>query len=52
MLILIWPDSVHGFPPEEEFLQEIADAGFASLGVKRLSLGIAKIFSGIKKGMV
>jgi len=44
--------SVHGFPPEEEFLQEIADAGFASLGVKRLSLGIAKIFSGIKKGMV
>jgi len=44
--------SVHGFPPEEEFLQEIADAGFASLGVKRLSLGIAKIFSGIKKGVV
>jgi len=44
--------SVHGFPPEEEFLQEIADAGLASLGVKRLSLGIAKIFSGIKKGMV
>jgi len=44
--------SVHGFPPEKEYLQEIADAGFASLGVKRLSLGIAKIFSGIKKGMV
>jgi len=44
--------SVHGFPPEEEFLQEIADAGFAPLGIKRLSLGIAKIFSGIKKGMV
>ena len=44
--------SVHGFPPEKEYLQEIADAGFASLGVKRLSLGIAKIFSGIKKGIV
>ena len=43
--------SVHGFPPEEEFLQEIADAGFASLGVKSLSLGIAKIYRGIKKGM-
>ena len=44
--------SVHGFPPEEEFLQEIADAGFASLGVKRLSLGIAKIYRGLKKGLV
>ena len=43
--------SVHGFPPEKEFLQEIADAGFASLGVKRLSLGIAKIYGGIKKGI-
>jgi demethylmenaquinone methyltransferase/2-methoxy-6-polyprenyl-1,4-benzoquinol methylase len=43
--------SVHGFPTEKEFLQEIADAGFTPLGVERLSLGIAKIFSGIKKGM-
>jgi demethylmenaquinone methyltransferase / 2-methoxy-6-polyprenyl-1,4-benzoquinol methylase len=42
--------SVHRFPPEKDFLQEIADAGFAPLGVKRLSLGIAKIFKGIKKG--
>jgi demethylmenaquinone methyltransferase/2-methoxy-6-polyprenyl-1,4-benzoquinol methylase len=44
--------SVHGFPAEKEFLQEIADAGFAPLGVKRLSLGIAKIYRGIKKDMV
>jgi len=43
--------SVHGFPSEKEFLQEIADAGFTPLGVKRLSLGIAKIYSGMKKGM-
>jgi len=43
--------SVHGFPAEKEFLQEIADAGFTPLGVKSLSLGIAKIYSGIKKGM-
>ena len=43
--------SVHGFPPEKKFLQEIADAGFTALGVKKLSLGIAKIYSGIKKGM-
>jgi demethylmenaquinone methyltransferase/2-methoxy-6-polyprenyl-1,4-benzoquinol methylase len=41
--------SVHGFPPEKEFLQEIADAGFIPLGVKRLSLGIAKVFTGTKK---
>jgi hypothetical protein len=41
--------SVHGFSPEKEFLREIADAGLVPLGVQRLSLGIAKIFSGIKK---
>ena len=40
--------SVHGFPSEKDFLQEIADAGFTALGVKNLSLGIAKIYSGIK----
>jgi demethylmenaquinone methyltransferase/2-methoxy-6-polyprenyl-1,4-benzoquinol methylase len=43
--------SVHAFPSEKDFLQEIADAGFTPLGVKRLSLGIAKIFRGIKIGM-
>jgi len=40
--------SVHGFPSEKAFLREIADAGLKPLGVKRLSLGIAKIYSGIK----
>jgi demethylmenaquinone methyltransferase / 2-methoxy-6-polyprenyl-1,4-benzoquinol methylase len=43
--------SVHGFPSEKAFLQEIADAGFAPLGIERLSLGIAKIYRGIKKGV-
>jgi demethylmenaquinone methyltransferase/2-methoxy-6-polyprenyl-1,4-benzoquinol methylase len=41
--------SVHGFPSEKEFVREIADAGFKPLGVKKLSLGIAKIYKGIKK---
>lgn len=43
--------SVHGFPSEKDFLQEIADAGFTALGVERLSLGIAKIFVAVKKSM-
>jgi demethylmenaquinone methyltransferase/2-methoxy-6-polyprenyl-1,4-benzoquinol methylase len=41
--------SVHGFPPEKDFLREIADAGFKPLGVKKLSIGIAKIYMGVKK---
>ena len=40
--------SVHGFPREDEFLREITDTGFTPLGVKRLSLGVAKIYRGIK----
>ncbi|UCG13369.1 MAG: ubiquinone/menaquinone biosynthesis methyltransferase [Deltaproteobacteria bacterium] len=42
-------ESVHGFPEERAFLQEIGQAGFTSLGVKKLTYGIAKIFMGIKK---
>ena len=42
--------SVHGFPSEKEFLQEIAAAGFAILGVKKLYLGIAKIYRAVKEG--
>ena len=44
--------SVHEFPSEKEFLREIGDAGFTPLGVRKLSLGIAKIYRGIKKGAV
>jgi len=40
--------SVHGFPREDDFFREITEAGFTPLGVKRLSLGIAKIYRGIK----
>ena len=40
--------SVHDFPTEQGFLQEIAGAGFTSLGIKKLTYGIAKIFRGIK----
>ncbi|MCG6981043.1 MAG: bifunctional demethylmenaquinone methyltransferase/2-methoxy-6-polyprenyl-1,4-benzoquinol methylase UbiE [Deltaproteobacteria bacterium] len=40
--------SVHDFPTEREFLQEIGRAGFVSPGVKRLTYGVAKIFRGIK----
>jgi demethylmenaquinone methyltransferase/2-methoxy-6-polyprenyl-1,4-benzoquinol methylase len=43
--------SVHRFPHEKDFLREIAAAGFMSVGVKKLSLGIAKIYRGIKAGM-
>ncbi|MGD8371200.1 MAG: ubiquinone/menaquinone biosynthesis methyltransferase [Syntrophobacterales bacterium] len=43
-------DSVHGFPGEMAFLQEMGNAGFTSLGIKKLTYGIAKIFRGIKRG--
>jgi demethylmenaquinone methyltransferase/2-methoxy-6-polyprenyl-1,4-benzoquinol methylase len=41
-------DSVHNFPTESEFLEEIGSVGFTSLGVKKLTYGIAKIFMGVK----
>ena len=41
--------SVHGFPSADEFLAEIGRAGFTSLGIKKLTYGIAKIFQGVKK---
>jgi demethylmenaquinone methyltransferase/2-methoxy-6-polyprenyl-1,4-benzoquinol methylase len=43
-------DSVHGFPGAKSFLREIAEAGFISLGVKKLTYGVAKIFRGVKSG--
>ena len=41
--------SVHEFPNEKEFLQEMGRAGFTSLGLKKLTYGIAKIFKGRKE---
>ena len=40
--------SVHEFPNEKEFLQEMESAGFTELGIKKLTYGIAKIFRGVK----
>jgi demethylmenaquinone methyltransferase/2-methoxy-6-polyprenyl-1,4-benzoquinol methylase len=42
-------DSVHAFPGEKAFLQEIGEAGFTSLEIKRLTYGAAKIFKGVKE---
>jgi demethylmenaquinone methyltransferase/2-methoxy-6-polyprenyl-1,4-benzoquinol methylase len=41
-------ESVRAFPGDKEFLEEIGESGFAQLGVKKLTQGIAKIYSGIK----
>ena len=41
-------DSVDEFPADPSFLQEIKEAGFSELGVKKLTFGIAKIFHGVK----
>lgn len=41
-------ESVHNFPTEGDFLKEMARAGCSRLGVRKLTYGIAKIFSGFK----
>lgn len=43
-------ESVHNFPAERGFLEEIGSVGFTRLGVKKLSYGIAKIFMGVRDG--
>jgi demethylmenaquinone methyltransferase/2-methoxy-6-polyprenyl-1,4-benzoquinol methylase len=40
--------SVDQFPSDALFLQEIGNAGFQRLGVRKLTFGIAKIFQGTK----
>lgn len=40
--------SVEAFPAEQEFLREIAGAGCTHLAVKKLTYGIAKIYSAIR----
>lgn len=44
-------ESVHDFPTEKGFLDEIGTAGFTRLGLRKLSYGIAKIFIGTKTEM-
>jgi demethylmenaquinone methyltransferase/2-methoxy-6-polyprenyl-1,4-benzoquinol methylase len=43
-------ESVRAFPSEEGFLEEIAESGFVDLKVRKLTRGIAQIFSGIRQG--
>jgi demethylmenaquinone methyltransferase / 2-methoxy-6-polyprenyl-1,4-benzoquinol methylase len=42
-------ESVNAFPGDASFLAEMAEAGFTSLVVKKLTLGVARIFSGVKE---
>jgi len=42
-------DSVESFPRDEQFVAEIAAAGFADTKIKKLTFGISKIFMGVKK---
>ncbi|CAB4058230.1 COQ5 [Lepeophtheirus salmonis] len=41
-------ESIHNFPPQEEFMQMIKNAGFRFVTYKNLSLGIVAIHSGFK----
>jgi demethylmenaquinone methyltransferase / 2-methoxy-6-polyprenyl-1,4-benzoquinol methylase len=43
-------ESVQAFPEPEAFLKEIGEAGFRDLAIRKLTFGIAKIYSGIKPG--
>jgi demethylmenaquinone methyltransferase/2-methoxy-6-polyprenyl-1,4-benzoquinol methylase len=40
--------SICEFPGDSEFLHEIEAAGFKNTGVRKLTYGIAKIYTGIK----
>jgi demethylmenaquinone methyltransferase/2-methoxy-6-polyprenyl-1,4-benzoquinol methylase len=40
------PDSVNKFPEGEDFLNMMAEAGFSSLAQRRLSGGVATIYTG------
>ena len=42
-------ESVEAFPVDEQFVAEIAAAGFKDLKIKKLTFGIAKIFQGRKE---
>lgn len=42
-------ESVRSFPGKDAFLKEIGDAGFRDLGTRKLTFGIAVIYSGVKR---
>jgi demethylmenaquinone methyltransferase / 2-methoxy-6-polyprenyl-1,4-benzoquinol methylase len=43
------PDSVNSFPAGIEFLHFLKEEGFSDLGCKKLTFGIASVYSGFKK---
>ncbi|MGW8195147.1 MAG: class I SAM-dependent methyltransferase, partial [Desulforhopalus sp.] len=42
-------DSVDTFPRDEQFVKEIAAAGFSDISIKKLTFGISKIYQGRKE---
>ena len=40
------PESIQGFPDGVDFLNELREAGFNEVSVKRLTFGIASLYSG------
>lgn len=42
------PESVQAFPDGKDFLNHLGDAGYTSLKEKRLTFGVASIYTGIK----
>lgn len=42
------PESVHEFPDREQFLELLSNAGFSDLKYKRLTGGIASVYTGLK----
>ncbi len=44
------PESVLGFPDNEKFLSMLSQAGFVQLSQKKLTGGVASIYTGIKQG--
>ncbi|RJR47601.1 MAG: bifunctional demethylmenaquinone methyltransferase/2-methoxy-6-polyprenyl-1,4-benzoquinol methylase UbiE [Desulfobacteraceae bacterium] len=45
-------ESVESFPPKDAFMKEIEEAGFSELGIRKLTFGIALIYSGVKRKKV
>lgn len=41
-------ESIRQFPPQDEFAEMIADAGFVGVGYKNLTAGVVAIHSGSK----
>ena len=43
------PESVEAFPDGDEFLCRLGDAGFSELSFKRLSFGVASLYTGVRE---